>query len=293
MLLNVQVKRVGYFYENRDQEKLAKAKDIMRIICGRYGRYIEFLDLVRDLECGNTLLDNKINIVEVGIDDNRLDVILVLGGDGTMLKAIHYFMMLNVPFYGLNIGSVGFLLNNLSNCDSIVHSIYNATQVSIHPLEMIVNDINNNQHKVLAINEVSLLRNGPQSAHIAISINNVLRLEKLVADGILLSTPAGSTAYNYAVGGPIIPLEATTLILMPISPFRPRRWRGAVIPNDSILKFVNLMPKKRFINVFADSNEVRDMESVEVKMRSEIIIKLLFNQGNCIHERIIAEQFAV
>eukprot|EP00825_Cyclidium_porcatum_P028007 TRINITY_DN30392_c0_g1_i1.p2 TRINITY_DN30392_c0_g1~~TRINITY_DN30392_c0_g1_i1.p2 ORF type:complete len:221 (-),score=13.22 TRINITY_DN30392_c0_g1_i1:143-805(-) len=160
------------------------------------------------------------------------------------------------------------------------------------PLEVSTIDVCGTRHMVLAVNEVSLLRNSAQSAHVRVAIDGSVRLDKLVADGVLLSTPAGSTAYNYAAGGMIVPLETRVLLITPISPFRPRRWRGAVVPDSSVVQFVNLMTDKRPINVAADSVEMRDAVSATAVMRHDIEIRLLFDKENCIQERVMKEQSA-
>lgn len=315
---------VGFFYEKSDQEKLSSTLNIIHTLRKKlYPMNIEFIDLLevytesfmynplRDIAStygilrqtmrDDSLTDitntNRNTMIDMRDKSHHrttaFDVILVIGGDGTMLKAIHKFIYVDTSFYGINTGSVGFLLNAYELdkfCDFIVSG--KGEKITIHPLEMIATDIRHEQHKLLAINEISLLRNSAQSAHIQIAVNDKVRLDNLVADGVLLSTPAGSTAYNYAAGGPIIPLETQALLLTPLSPFRPRRWRGAVVHNSSVVDFLNVVPGKRPINATADSIEVRDVISIRARMRHDIDISIAFNSKNCMQERVIREQFA-
>jgi NAD+ kinase len=239
----------------------------------------------------------EIELIEIDRTKNALqyrdiETVLVLGGDGTMLHALHYFIDSPKRLFGINCGSVGFLLNEL-NLDKLFHSvIHDTNSVIIHPLEMKVEDIHGKRHTVLAINEIALLRAHAHTAHVQITVNEVQRLSLLVGDGVLLSTPAGSTAYNCAVGGPIVPLESGVLLLTPISPFRPRRWRGAVIDNTSRVQFKNLDPQTRPMSATADFLEVRNVVNVDIIERKDINLILLFDSKNCLHERITKEQFS-
>ncbi len=236
-------------------------------------------------------LSQRYNLIDaLAYPPDYCDVIITLGGDGMMLKALHYVMGYNIPILGLNRGSIGFLLNDYSPHD-LEERLQQAVITTLYPLEMIATDINGVQYKALAVNEVSLLRETSQSAKIKISINGKSRLDHLIADGVLVATPAGSSAYNFAAHGPIIPLEARILALTPISPFRPRRWRGALISHHSHVRFDIMEPEKRPVSAVADSIEVRDAVSVEVRECTELAMRLLFDPGNILQERVLKEQF--
>jgi NAD+ kinase len=232
-----------------------------------------------------------IDIESEGCDG--VDVIIAVGGDGMMLKALHnYSMNSQIPVYGLNRGSVGFLLNEYRP-QNLLHRINNSIPYRLYPLEMTACDMNGKIHNGLAINEVSLLREINQSAKIKISIDGTTRLDCLIADGILLATPAGSSAYNFAANGPIIPLHASILALTPISPFRPRRWRGALLAHNSLVRFDILEAEKRPVSAVADSLEVRDVTWVEIKENRSKPLTILFDQDHNFDERILSEQFAL
>ena len=224
-------------------------------------------------------------------DIEDCDAIITLGGDGMVLQTMHKYMGAKVPIFGMNRGSVGFLLNKY-NRDGLRKRLSNAISATLHPLEVTTQTQDGNINTALAINEVSLLRETSQSAHIKIEVNKQVRMEKLVGDGILLSTPAGSTAYNYAAHGPIIPLGTNLLALTPISPFRPRRWRGALLSHINKVKFTVLDSVKRPVSAVADSQEFRDVEWVTVKERSDITLQLLFDKDNMFQERVMKEQFS-
>ncbi len=222
--------------------------------------------------------------------DGDYDALIVLGGDGMMLKVLHRFIDKNIPIFGMNRGSVGFLMNKYDE-EGLLERISNSKFFTLHPLEMNVKAGNGEKYKALAINEVSLLRETNQAAKIKISIDDQERLDCLVCDGILVSTPAGSTAYNYAANGPIVPLNSNILPLTPISPFRPRRWRGALLSNNNKIRFDIISPEKRPVSAVADFTEFRDVHSVEVHERKDIKLNLLFEHKDSIAERIIKEQF--
>lgn len=223
-------------------------------------------------------------------DPKKADVIIALGGDGFMLHTLHNYLELNIPVYGMNCGTVGFLMNEFSDSD-LVNKINEAKEEVVHPLKMIVKTVSGKKHEAIAINEVSLLRETRQAAHIRISIDSKVRMDELVCDGILVATPAGSSAYNLSVHGPVIPLGTNILALTPISPFRPRRWRGALLPYKAKIKFEIMQNKKRPVSAVADFTEVRDVKTVEVRQSRSKKIKLLFNPGHSLEERIIGEQF--
>jgi NAD+ kinase len=235
-------------------------------------------------------LMKQYKFVDVNSLDVDCDALVVLGGDGMMLKVLHRFLEKNIPIYGMNRGSVGFLMNPY-NEDNLLERLANAVSVTLHPLEMKVVTSTGEKHTALAINEVSLLRETNQAAKIRISVDEQERLDCLVCDGILVSTPAGSTAYNFAANGPIVPLDSNILPLTPISPFRPRRWRGALLSNNNKINFEIINPEKRPVSAVADFTEFRDVRSVKVQERKDINLKLLFDKKDSIAERIIQEQF--
>ena len=218
------------------------------------------------------------------------DVIVVLGGDGFMLEAIKSHMSHNLPLFGLNYGSIGFLMN-ASNKDDLIKRINLSQSIVIAPLSMKVKSFDGNSHEAIAINEVSLLRETHQASKIKISIDDKVRLDELICDGILISTPSGSTAYNLSAHGPILPINADVLALTPISAFRPRRWKGAILNNRSEVRFEVIDGKKRPVSAVADSTEFRDIESVTVKQDNENSIQLLFDEQHSFEERILNEQF--
>ena len=190
-------------------------------------------------------------------DLSKAETIVVLGGDGAMLRALHEFTDVGLPIYGLNLGTLGFLLNEYKNKD-LVARIRSARSYKIHPLRMQATDVKGKKHDAIAYNEVSLLRQMHSSAKVMVFVNDQVRLPLLVCDGIMLSTAVGSTAYNSSAGGPIVPLNANILPLTPISAFRPRRWPGALLPSSSKVRFEVIRPKERPVSATADSTEVRD-----------------------------------
>ncbi len=218
------------------------------------------------------------------------DVIVVLGGDGFMLHCLHEYMNLDVPFYGINCGTVGFLMNEYSD-GNLQDMVESAKTEVINPLHMIAKTKDGSEQHALAVNEVSLLRSSRQVANLRISIDGMVRIPELACDGVLVATPAGSTAYNLSVHGPIVPLGAGILALTPISPFRPRRWRGALLSHKAVVKIEVMNHDKRPVNAVADFTESKDVISVEISEASDKGIKLLFNSGHSLEERIISEQF--
>ena len=218
------------------------------------------------------------------------DVIVALGGDGFMLRTLHQYLDLGKSFYGLKLGRVGFLMNQFRDNDLLAR-IKRTHPATLHPLEMRVTTSNGEETQALAFNEVALLRQTNQAAHVQVTLNSEVKLEELVCDGILVSTPAGSTAYNLSAHGPILPLDANVLALTPISPFRPRRWRGAILPHATRVGFHALDPRKRPISATADFREVRDVLKVEVSQSREHAVRLLFDPEHNLEERILDEQF--
>jgi NAD+ kinase len=220
----------------------------------------------------------------------QADVIVALGGDGFMLQTLHRFMAQGTPIYGMNRGSVGFLMNDY-RAEGLLERLERAEQAVLHPLRMIATTGGGTRHEALAINEVSLLRETRQAAKLRISIDGRVRMDLLVCDGILLSTPAGSTAYNLSAHGPILPIDADVLALTPISAFRPRRWRGAVLPHSATVCFDILESDKRPVSAVADMTEVRDVSRVEIHEDREVSLRILFDEGHNLAERILMEQF--
>jgi NAD+ kinase len=224
------------------------------------------------------------------IDPASADVVVALGGDGLMLQTLHRLMKSGKPIYGMHRGTVGFLMNEFSE-DKLEERLAAAKTAVIHPLLMCARDIQGNLHEAYAINEVSLFRQSYQAARLRILIDGKVRLPELVADGVLVSTPAGSTAYNLSAQGPIIPINAPLLALTPISPFRPRRWHGALLPDAARVTVEVLEADKRPCAAVADHDEVRSVKSVDVRMDHSISMHMLFDPGHSLDERIIREQF--
>lgn len=218
------------------------------------------------------------------------DVIVALGGDGQMLQAIHEFMGRNVPIYGMNRGSLGFLMNEYDE-DDLQERLQKAEITKLHPLRMLATDAQGKLFEGLAINEVSLLRSTRQTAKIRITVSGRVRLEELNCDGVMLATPAGSTAYNLSAHGPILPIKAGVLALTPISAFRPRRWRGALLPDKAVVQFEILELEKRPVSAVADMLEVRDVAQVQVSIAEDVTVPILFDAGHDLDERILMEQF--
>ncbi|ENN92261.1 NAD kinase [Bartonella bovis] len=218
------------------------------------------------------------------------DVVVALGGDGTMLRAVRDVMNTGKPIYGMNRGSIGFLMNEFHE-KKLPTRVAAAHKKEIHPLRMIANTECQKHIEALAINEVSLFRQSYQAAKIRISIDNKVRMEQLNCDGILVATPAGSTAYNLSVQGPILPLMAPLMALTPVSAFRPRRWHGALLPNTMTVRFDMLEANKRPVNAAADNVEVKSVHSVIISSAPEITASILFDPDHSWDERILSEQF--
>jgi NAD+ kinase len=223
-------------------------------------------------------------------DPVRAEVLVVLGGDGTMLRALHNNMGRAVRIFGMNCGTVGFLMNRYS-VDGLAERLKNAQIVTLHPLEMRTKSADGSERVALAINEVSLLRQTAQTAKIGIFVDGVERIGELVCDGVILATPAGSTAYNLSVHGPILPIGSGTLALTPISSFRPRRWRGAVLPHRAKVRLTIHEDTRRPVSATADFNEIRDVVEVQVREDQSITLNLLFDPEHHLEERILREQF--
>ena len=224
------------------------------------------------------------------VDIDEADVIVALGGDGYMLHLFHELIDVNKPIFGMNLGTVGFLLNQY-NTENLPEQVMKAIPFHLHPLKMEAIDFDGNKTEAIAFNEISLLRETRQAAKIKIYIDGKLRLEELVCDGVLLSTPAGSTAYNLSAHGPIIPMHANILALTPISAFRPRRWRGALLSQSAKVIFEVCHPQKRPVSAVADTIEVRNVKTVTVEQNTSYSKKLLFDREHTLEERILNEQF--
>ncbi|MEL0436409.1 NAD kinase [Phycobacter sp. K97] len=220
----------------------------------------------------------------------KAEVIVALGGDGFMLHTLHDTIDLSAPVYGMNRGTVGFLMNEYHE-DGLIARLEEAEQEIINPLSMTAMDRSGKMHRALAINEVSLLRAGPQAARLKISVDGRQRLAELVCDGALVSTPAGSTAYNYSAHGPILPIGSDVLALTAVAAFRPRRWRGALLPSNAKVRFDVLEADKRPVMAEADSVSFQDIDWVEIQTEASIRHKILFDPGHGLEERLISEQF--
>jgi len=224
------------------------------------------------------------------VDAEAADIIVALGGDGLMLQTLHRFMNSGKPIYGMHRGTVGFLMNEFAG-ESLKERLAAAQTAVIHPLLMCARDAKGKVQDFHAINEVSLFRQSYQAARLRILIDGQERLKELVADGVLVSTPAGSTAYNLSAQGPIIPINAPLLALTPISPFRPRRWRGALLPDTARVTIEVLEADKRPVAAVADHDEVRSVHQVDIRMDHSISMHMLFDPGHSLDERILREQF--
>ena len=224
------------------------------------------------------------------VGPEQADVVIALGGDGFMLSVLHETRHLSLPIYGMNQGTVGFLMNRFT-LDDLPHRLQAAQRAVVHPLTMTALDAAGAEHQAIAINEVSVFRETRQAAKIRIAIDGQVRLDELVCDGVLIATPAGSTAYNLSAHGPIIPLEANILGLTPISAFRPRRWRGALLPASAQVRFEVLEPDKRPVSVVADNQEIRTVVRIDVAEDRGSELHLLFDPEHNLEERILNEQF--
>lgn len=225
------------------------------------------------------------------VDVEEADVIVALGGDGLMLQTLHSTQHLPAPVYGMNRGTIGFLMNEFE-ADGLIERLGAAQEEVINPLSMTAVTVDGETHNGLAINEVSLLRAGPQAAKLQISVDGKVRLPELVCDGALLATPAGSTAYNYSAHGPILPIGSDVLALTAMSAFRPRRWRGALLPAIAKVRFDVLEAEKRPVRADTDNRSVENVASVEVYSDRTIKHRILFDPGHGLEERLIREQFA-
>ena len=234
------------------------------------------------------LLELTTRYPNVPIED--ADVVVALGGDGFMIEQLHACIVHGKPVYGMNRGSTGFLLNHYSP-DDLVERVQAALPCQVHPLRMEVETLRGIHHVGHGVNEVSLVRETRQAAKIRVKVNGVLRVEELMGDGVLVATPAGSSAYNFSANGPILPLNSKLLALTPINPFRPRRWKGALLPHDSVFEFEVLSADVRKVSATCDFLEIRDVTKVRVWEDATVAMHLLFDPETNLEERILAEQF--
>jgi NAD+ kinase len=239
-------------------------------------------------EAADALSDIRRRHRDAGATD--ADIVVALGGDGFMLQTLHAFLGTGKPIYGMNLGSVGFLMNEYRTED-LIERLAAAERAVVHPLRMKAHSAAG-ATEALAFNEVSLLRETRQAAKISILVDERVRIAELICDGVLVSTPAGSTAYNLSAHGPILPIEAALLALTPISAFRPRRWRGALLPHRARVRFEILDSAKRPVSAVADNFEVRDVSAVDVAEDRSIAMTMLYDAGHNLDERILAEQFS-
>ncbi len=257
---------------------LAKIKINLNKIALIHSKSVKSLELVKQLE--------RLYIF-CAIDE--AEVIVVVGGDGELLHAIHRYMDLSIPFFGVNAGNIGFLMNTVT-AENLMDNLREAKISYLHPLKMRTETIEGYTRTALAINEISIFRKTNQAAKFKIEIDKIERIN-LVADGAMVATPAGSSAYNLSAGGPILPLESNVLCLTPICPFRPRRWNGALLPFSTTIKFEIIESSKRPVNVAADFQEFDNIKTVLIKSVRNKTIKLLFDKKNTLENRIIKEQF--
>ncbi|MEO9231295.1 MAG: NAD kinase [Devosia sp.] len=225
---------------------------------------------------------------DVGME--TAEVVVALGGDGLMLQTLHRAMERGIPVFGMNCGSVGFLMNDFGD-DGLIERLGAAKPTHIMPLAMHVIDTHGAHHDALALNEVSLFRTSYQAVKVEIIVDGFTQMEELICDGILLSTPAGSTAYNLSAHGPILPIDSPLLALTPISPFRPRRWRGAILANTAVVTFRTRENEKRPVSAVADNVEFKDVAEVVVREDRTHRVTLLFDPGTGLEERVLSEQF--
>tara|TARA_B110000305_G_scaffold74967_1_gene84124 strand:+ start:22 stop:801 length:780 start_codon:yes stop_codon:yes gene_type:complete len=232
-----------------------------------------------------SLLNKKIQTTSL----KKSNIIIVLGGDGFMLQTLKKYYKFKKPFYGINSGNYGFLMNKFSN-KNFLKNLKSSKNIKINPLQMIVRTKNNNIKKSIAINEVSILRQSKQASSISITLNKKNIIKNLISDGVLVSTPAGSTAYNLSAHGPILNLDSNKLAITPISPFRPRRWKGTIVSDKSKIVIKNIDVIKRPISAVADNIEVRSVKTITIKANKKIFFELLYDKNNSLYKKIKIEQ---
>jgi NAD+ kinase len=232
----------------------------------------------------------RLSAIHGNAEPDRADCVVALGGDGHMLQTLHRFLSTGIPIYGMNRGTVGFLMNDYAE-DGLMERLEAAELTTIHPLSMVAVDEMGRSHRAIAFNEVSLLRQRHQAAKLKISIDGKPRLDELICDGVLVATPAGSTAYNLSAHGPILPINSDLLALTPISAFRPRGWRGAILPHQAKVTIAILEGGKRPVAAVADHVEVRHVREVEIAQDQSKSARILFDPGHSLAERVLREQF--
>ena len=232
-----------------------------------------------------SILIKKVNITSL----KKSNIIIVIGGDGFMLQTLKKLHEYKKPFYGINSGNYGFLMNKFTN-ENIIKNLNISNSIKIHPLQMTVTNKNNQTKKSIAINEVSILRQSKQASSISITANKKNIIKNLISDGVLVSTPAGSTAYNLSAHGPILNLDSGKLAVTPISPFRPRRWKGTIVNDKSKIIIKNLDANKRPISAVADNFEVRNVKTIKIQVNKKINFELIYDKNNSLHKKIKIEQ---
>ncbi len=235
-----------------------------------------------------------IDISQMSLDkiESQIEIIIALGGDGFMLNCLHYFLKMNKPIYGMNSGNLGFLMNDFSE-DHLLQNLKNAKKHKIHPLRMTTIDANGQTQTILGFNEISIMRATNQAAKFRIEVDGKTRLKEFVGDGLIVCTPTGSSAYNLSAGGPILPVSSNLFAMTPISPFRPRRWKGALLKHQSKIKIHIIEPSKRPVNAVADFYEVSNVKELEISHEKKLGVNLLFTKECDLEERMLNEQFLV
>ena len=256
----------------------------------KYKKIVLIADDTDKATQAKTRLKHLYDFLKTDVEPEKADLVLVLGGDGLMLHMLHRLMGKNIPVFGMNRGTIGFLMNNYDE-KNLVERINTAEEAQLHPLEMNVKCSDGTKHKRLAINEVSLLRETAQAAKIKVQVDGKTQLEEMICDGVIVSTPAGSTAYNFSANGPVVPLGTGLLALTPISVFRPRRWRGALLPSNKTITLKIQETAKRPVSAVADFHEIRDVAEVQIIEQKKYCLRILFDSNNSLQERIIKEQF--
>jgi NAD+ kinase len=277
-------------FDGTNTKWLSSSNDQLRLTCQRHPMsYKRIAFTASEAPAAKRALARLVKLYG-NAELEKADVVVALGGDGHMLQTMHKNVNSNRPIYGMNRGTVGFLMNDFSDRD-LRERLTEAELTRIHPLRMRATARDGKTHSIIAFNEVSVLRQRHQAAKIAISIDGHSRLDELVCDGILLATPVGSTAYNLSAHGPILPIGSPLLALTPISAFRPRRWRGAILPHKAKVSLSILDAERRPVAAVADHVEVRDVANVEISEDMKKSVKILFDPGHSLAERVLKEQF--
>ena len=279
---------LGYLFE----KSVHVSHDTSQLNCQRNKADMKFNHiafLASDAPAAKRALTRLVKLYGNAVPE-KSDCVVALGGDGHMLQTMHRFVSTGLPIYGMNRGTVGFLMNDFSEAN-LEKRLAAAEMTVIHPLRMTAIDSSGKKHSAIAFNEVSLLRQRYQAAKISIAVDGETRLQELICDGLLLATPVGSTAYNLSAHGPILPIGSPLLALTPISAFRPRRWRGAILPRAAKVELTILEAAKRPVAAVADHLEVRQVQSVHIVEDKKRAVKILFDPGHSLAERVLNEQF--